>query len=108
AQRLAIDLAEVPGATAVAPIEEVGEPLQVAAIGLDGVGRLVATLLQVEQEVAHQRRSQSVASHAAKSCRARSTCRSLRTALGIFPVSGSSRPKLAFMGWKCSGSASAR
>ena len=48
------------------------------------------------------------ASQSANSAWARSTSSSFLRSFLIFPGSGSNNPKLAFMGWKCFGSASAR
>ena len=103
-------------ATAVVTIAELDEGLEVAPIGADRIRRLVALLLKMGQKLGNETlrlRDLETWLHSdpiqlEKSASARSTSFAFFSSLRTFPSSGSSKPKLAFIGWKCLGSASRR
>ena len=150
-----------PGAGVVA-VAELGERLEVAAVGFHGVRGLAAFLVEVGQELGdsrgagmdrwlfntkarrarrttkpdptptralwggcgfvvlralrafvlnehrHSKTHRSCSRNRPNSACARSTSSSFLRSFLTFPGSGSSSPKLAFIGWKCLGSASRR
>ena len=91
-------LAHPAGGTLLARTVALGLASCASALLLSGDGRRYGGLGL--EELADARRGQGSRSHAAKSSRARATCRALRSAFFTDPSSGSSRPKFAFIGWK--------
>src|SRR5690606_37568441 len=94
-----IHLGHLPSGSTGATIHEIGKRLKIAAVGRDRVRRLIANARKFREILTEKRwQDYSVRSHPAKSSRARSSCRALRSAFFTPPSSGSSRPKFAFMG----------
>ena len=96
-----------PLATAVAP-EKLDERVEVARIGLHRMGRLLALVGEMTEELRDVGVSYSALRHAVKSSTARATSAAFFASFFTLPGSGSSSPKFAFIGWKCFGSASRR
>src|SRR2546423_826957 len=114
-----IDSLPGPFARAVVRAEELHEFLEIAAVGDNGVWRNVPLFLEMREKVldgllsfSHARATeaaltpfasiQSCISPSARSANFSRFCFLSRT----FSGSSSSRPKFAFIGWKCAGSAS--
>ena len=115
-------------ARAVVSAAEIHERFEIAPVGLHRVRRLLLLVGEMAEKLGQLGRTSGQAVRRSarrhkpliqerRSVRARSASRSFFSSFGILPrfrpsaiplSSGSSSPKLAFIGWKCVGSASRR